>query len=209
MEANKRSKLDIEKIAELISIPGSEDFFKKKNEDELKIQCKYGWIAKGISEKVSLRSKEIDELTNIIEENMATHALKYWSEDNIVKRDLEARTVGEWINNEISFLAGFALWFREKEKDGELDLSNLISDAVGENVSASGEIEFDTKRFEILKSLTSNALSILRDMSPAGKIAYRSMDVAVIKGISEGDDKYATKMKERTLPYQKPWWKFW
>ena len=209
MEANKRSKLDIEKIAELISIPGSEDFFKKKNEDELKIQCKYGWIAKGITEKVSLRSKEIDELTNIIEENMATHALKYWSEDNIVKRDLEARTVGEWINNEISFLAGFALWFREKEKDGELDLSNLISDAVGENVSASGEIEFDTKRFEILKSLTSNALSILRDMSPAGKIAYRSMDVAVIKGISEGDDKYATKMKERTLPYQKPWWKFW
>ena len=209
MEANKRSKLDIEKIAELISIPGSEGFFKKENEDELKIQCKYGWIAKGISEKVSLRSKEIDELTNIIEENMATHALKYWSEDNIVKRDLEARTVGEWINNEISFLAGFALWFREKEKDGELDLSNLISDAVGENVSASGEIEFDTKRFEILKSLTSNALSILRDMSPARKIAYRSMDVAVIKGISEGDDKYATKMKERTLPYQKPWWKFW
>ena len=46
-------------------------------------------------------------------------------------------------------------------------------------------------------------------MSPAGKIAYRSMDVAVIKGISEGDDKYATKMKERTLLYQKPWWKFW
>ena len=71
------------------------------------------------------------------------------------------------------------------------------------------EIEFDTKRFEILKSLTSNALVMLRDMSPAGKIAYRSMDVAVIKGISEGDDKYATKMKERTLPYQKPWWKFW
>jgi len=209
LEANKRSKLDIEKIAELISIPGSEDFFKKENKDELKIQCKYGWIAKGLSEKVSLRRKEMDELTNIIEENMATHALKYWSEDNIVKRDLEARTVGEWINNEISFLAGFALWFREKEKDGELDLSNLISDAVGENVSASGEIEFDTKRFEILKSLTSNALSILRDMSPAGKIAYRSMDVAVIKGISEGDDKYATKMKERTLPYQKPWWKFW
>ena len=66
MEANKRSKLDIEKIAELISIPGSEDFFKKENENELKIQCKYGWIAKGISKKVSLRSKEIYELTNII-----------------------------------------------------------------------------------------------------------------------------------------------
>ena len=158
---------------------------------------------------MSLRNKEMDELRNVIEEKLAEHVLKYWSEDNIVKRDLEVRTVGEWINNEISFLSGFALWFREKEKDGELDLSNLISEAIGENVSASGEIEFDTKRFEILKSLTSNALTVLKDMSPAGKIAYRSMDVAVIKGISEGDDQYATKMKERTLPYQKPWWKFW
>ena len=175
----------------------------------MKIHCKYDWIAKNISEKVNLRSREMDELKNIIETKLANHTMKYWSENNIVKRDLEARTVGEWINNEISFLAGFALWFREKEKDDELDLSNLISDAVGENVSASGEIEFDTKRFDILKSLTSNALSILRDMSPAGKIAYRSMDVAVIKGISEGDDQYATKMKERTLPYQRPWWKFW
>ena len=160
-------------------------------------------------ERVSLRNKEMDELANVIEEKLAKHILKYWSEDNIVKRDLEARTVGEWIDNEISFLAGFALWFREKEKDGELDLSNLISDAVGENISASGEIEFDTKRFEIFKSLTSNALTALKNISPAGKIAYRSMDIAVIKGISEGDNKYATKMKERTLPYQKPWWKFW
>ena len=134
---------------------------------------------------------------------------KYWAEEGIVVRDLEARTVGEWITNEISFLAGFAIWFREKENDGEVDLSNLISDAVGENVSASGEINFDKGRFEILNSLTSNTLNILKDMSPAGKIAYRSMDVAVIRGLSEGDDEYAKKMRERTLPIQKPWWKFW
>ena len=134
---------------------------------------------------------------------------KYWADEGIVTRDLEARTVGEWITNEISFLAGFAIWFREKEKDGEVDLSNLISNAVGENVSASGEINFDKKRFEILSGLTSNTLSILKDMSPAGKIAYRSMDVAIIKGLSEGDDEYAGKMRERTLPTQKPWWKFW
>ena len=46
-------------------------------------------------------------------------------------------------------------------------------------------------------------------MSPAGKIAYRSMDVAIIKGLSEGDDEYAERMRERTLPNRKPWWKFW
>ena len=69
--------------------------------------------------------------------------VKYWSQDKIVTRDLESRTVNEWICNEISFLAGFALWFREKENDGEIDLSALISNAVGEDVSASGEINFD------------------------------------------------------------------
>jgi len=46
-------------------------------------------------------------------------------------------------------------------------------------------------------------------MSPAGKIAYRSMDVAIIKGLSEGDDEYAERMRERTLSNQIPWWKFW
>ena len=46
-------------------------------------------------------------------------------------------------------------------------------------------------------------------MSPAGKIAYRSMDVAIIKGISDGDEDYANKMKNRTLPQKEAWWKFW
>ena len=144
-----------------------------------------------------------------IENKIAPHLIKYWAKEGIVVRDLEARTAGEWITNEISFLAGFAIWFREKENDGEIDLSNLISDAVGENVSASGEIDFDKKRFEILNGLTSNTLNILKGISPAGKIAYRSMDVAIIKGLSEGDDEYAERMRERTLPNQTPWWKFW
>ena len=32
LEAKERSNLDLEKIAELISIPGSENFFEKENE---------------------------------------------------------------------------------------------------------------------------------------------------------------------------------
>ena len=159
--------------------------------------------------KMQLQEQEKTDLKDTIEDKIAAHLNKYWAEEGIVVRDLEARTVSEWITNEISFLAGFAIWFREKENDGEVNLSNLISDAVGENVSASGEVIFDKKRFEILKNLTSNTLNILKDMSPAGKIAYRSMDVAIIKGLSEGDDEYAEKMRERTLPNQKPWWKFW
>ena len=158
---------------------------------------------------MKLRENEKVDLKNTIENKISVHLNKYWAEEGIVVRDLEARTVGEWITNEISFLAGFAIWFREKEKDGEIDLSNLISDAMGEDVSASGEIDFNKERFEMLNGLTSNTLATLRDMSPAGKIAYRSLDVAVIKGLSEGDDEYATKMKGRTLPNQKPWWKFW
>ena len=181
----------------------------KDSKEELKIHCKYNWISENIGEKTSLRDKEKKDLTKTIEDKIPNHMTKYWSQNGIVTRDLEARTLGEWITNEISFLAGFAIWFREKEKDGEIDLSRLISDAVGEDVSASGEIDFNQERFEMLNGLTSNTLAVLRDMSPAGKIAYRSMDVAVIKGLSEGDDEYATKMKGRTLPNPKPWWKFW
>ena len=208
-KAKERSGLSIEKIAEIISIPNSDIFFEKKTKDELKISCRYDWLIDNISKKVKFRNKENEDFKRIIKKNIDKHLHSHWSENNVVVRDLKARTVGEWISNEISFLAGFALWFREKEEDKNIDLSNLISKAVGEDVSASGEIEFDKERFKILNDLTSNTLNTLMDMSPAGKIAYRSMDIAIIKGLSDGDGAYASKMKERTLNQKKSWWKLW
>jgi len=208
-EVSKESELSVEQVAELISDQESLRFFKKEGEQELKISCDYSWISVNLSKKIKLRTKEIEEINIIMETKFPKHAGKYWSEDKKITRDLISRTLGEWIESELSFLAGFSLWFREKELDGNLDLSTLISDAVGENVSASGNIEFDRKRLELLKTLTTNALTVLKDMSPAGKIAYRSMDVAIIKGISDGDENYANKMQGRTLPQEKAWWKFW
>jgi hypothetical protein len=193
----------------LISSPGTDSFFEKKGEEELEICCKYSWIAQNISRKVKLREGEIVILTNLLETKFANHAKDYWTENGRVTRDLDHRTVGEWIENEICFLAGFALWFREKERDGDIDLSSLVSEAVGQEVNADAQIDFDRKRIELLTELPSNALSVLKDMSPAGKIAYRSMDMAIIKGLSEGDDNYAMDMRQRTQKSQKPWWKFW
>jgi len=178
-------------------------------EEELEIGCKYSWVAQNISQKVKLREGEIEILTNLLETKFADHAKDYWTENDCITRDLEHRTIGEWIENEICFLAGFALWFREKEKDGDIDLSSLVSEAVGQKMSADAQIDFDRKRIELLAELPSNALSVLRDMNPAGKIAYRSMDMAIIKGLSEGDDDYAMDMRQRTQKNQKPWWKFW
>ena len=208
-EASNESELSIDRVAELISNQESLKFFKKEEYKDLKISCNYSWISENLSAKIKLRTKEIEEINTIMETKFPKHAKEYWSDNSNITRDLVSRTLGEWIESELSFLAGFCLWFREKELDGNTDLSTLISDAVGENVSASGTIEFDRKRLELLKTLTTNALISLKDMSPAGKIAYRSMDVAIIKGISDGDEDYANKMKNRTLPQEKAWWKFW
>ena len=201
--------MTVEDIASLISSPSSDSFFEKKRKDELEICCKYSWIAQNISRKVKLREGEIEILTNLLETKFTDHAKDYWTANGRVTRDLDHRTVGEWIENEICFLAGFALWFREKERDGDIDLSSLVSKAVGQEVSADAQIDFDRKRVELLTELPSNALSVLKDMNPAGKIAYRSMDMAIIKGLSEGDDDYAMDMRQRTQKSQKPWWKFW
>ena len=201
--------MSVEDVASLISGPGADSFFEKKGEEELEICCKYSWVAQNISQKVKLREGEIEILTNLLETKFADHAKDYWTENDCITRDLEHRTIGEWIENEICFLAGFALWFREKEKDGDIDLSSLVSEAIGQKMSADAQIDFDRNRIELLAELPSNALSVLRDMNPAGKIAYRSMDMAIIKGLSEGDDDYAMDMRQRTQKNQKPWWKFW
>ena len=201
--------MTVEKIATLISRPESIYFFEKSAREKLEIGCKYGWISQNISQKVNFRVGEIEILENILETKFAKHVNEYWTENGKITRDLESRSIGEWIENEICFLAGFALWFREKEKGGELDLSSLVSQAMGEDVAAGAQIDFDRKRIELLSELPSNALSVLKDMNPAGKIAYRSMDMAIIKGISEGDEDRAMNMKQRTQILQKPWWKFW
>ena len=171
--------------------------------------CKYDWISNNISKKVGLREGEKEILENILSTKFPKHATNYWSEDGIVNRDLEARNIGEWIENEICFLAGFAVWFREKEKDGEVNLSSLVSEALGREVSVEGEIDFDRERIDLLSELPSNALNLIKEMNPAGKVAYRSMDMAIIQGLSEGDSELASEMKRRTQSVQKPWWKFW
>ncbi len=193
----------------MIAGPESEIFFEKKGEDEMVICCRYDWISDKISKKVGLREGEKEILTNILNKKFPNHAANYWSEEGIISRDLESRNIGEWIENEICFLSGFALWFREKEENGEIDLSSLASEAMGKDVNVEGQIDFDRGRIELLSELPSNALNLIKNMNPAGKIAYRSMDMAVIKGLSEGNSDYAVEMKQRTQINQKPWWKFW
>ena len=108
-----------EKIATLISRPESVFFFEKNTGEKLEIGCKYDWISQNISQKVNFRGGEIEILENILETKFAEHVNEYWTENGKITRDLESRSIGEWIENEICFLAGFALWFREKEKEGE------------------------------------------------------------------------------------------
>tara|TARA_B100000686_G_scaffold79629_1_gene85884 strand:- start:1272 stop:2000 length:729 start_codon:yes stop_codon:yes gene_type:complete len=208
-DASEKSGLSIEKVATLISNPESELFFEKKGDVEITFCCKYEWISDSISKKVGLRDGEKEILANILSTKFPKHAANYWAEDGIISRDLEARDIEEWIENEICFLAGFAVWFREKEKDGEVDLSSLVSEALGKEVSVEGQIDFDRKRIELLSELPSNALNLIKEMNPAGKVAYRSMDMAVIQGLSEGNSELANEMKQRTQSWQKPWWKFW
>ena len=171
------------------------------------ISCKYDWFIDYILDSLNLRSDEAAILEKVIIEKLPQHLEKYWKEDGQIRRDLVSRSAEEWMQNELSFVAGFSLWFREKETKGEIDLSELISGATGEDVKASGKVEFDRERLELLHSIPMKTIKSLMEMSPAGKIAYRSMDMAVIQGLSEGDKNYASSMKERTQA--KSWWRFW
>tara|TARA_B100000700_G_scaffold42651_1_gene43820 strand:+ start:575 stop:1312 length:738 start_codon:yes stop_codon:yes gene_type:complete len=207
-EASEISNLDAEEIAEIVSSPISNQFFiRKTDENDLLISCRYDWFIDYMVDSLSLRKDEAVILEKIIAKKLPLHLEKYWKEDGLITRDLTSRSAEEWIQNEISFVAGFSLWFREKETKGEVDLSELISDATGEEVKASGKIEFDRERLELLHSVPMKTIKSLMHMSPAGKIAYRSMDMAVIQGLSEGDKNYASSMRERTQG--KSWWKFW
>ena len=101
------------------------------------------------------------------------------------------------------------MWFREKEKDNETDLSSLLSSATGESVEASASIEFDQDRLRLVSEIPTQILEKIMNINPAGKIAYRSLDMAVMKAMSEGNSELAKKMKNETVRNKRSWWKFW
>lgn len=208
-ECIKQSKLTPDQISNIISIPKFQKYFKKKTTDELTVSCRTDWIVEDIAKHIKINQSEHEILEEIVKEKLMKHIAEYWEENGKVKRDFEIRTLSEWIINEFVFLSGFAIWFREKENDNETDLSSLLSKATGEDVKASANIEFDKKRLQLVNEIPTQILKKVMTINPAGKIAYQSLDMVVMKGMSDGNSNISKKIKPISMNYKKPWWKFW
>ncbi len=208
-ECIKRSKLTAEEISNIISIPKYQKYFKKETDDELLLSCETNWISDKLAENINISQSENGILQETIKEKFIAHISEYWKEEDGVKRDFEMRNLPDWIISEFVFLSGFEMWFREKDNDNETDLSGLLSKATGEDVQASANIEFDQERLNLVSSIPTQTLEKIMNINPAGKIAYRSLDMAIMKGMSEGNSDIAKKMKISTMNNNKPWWKFW
>ena len=208
-ECIKQSKLTPDQISNIISIPKFQKYFKKKTTDELTVSCRTDWIVEDIAKHIKINQSEHEILEEIVKEKLMKHIAEYWEENGKVKRDFEIRTLSEWIINEFVFLSGFAIWFREKENDNETDLSSLLSKATGEDVKASANIEFDKKRLQLVNEIPTQILKKIMTINPAGNIAYQSLDMVVMKGMSDGNSNISKKIKPISMNYKKPWWKFW
>ena len=208
-ECIKKSGLTADKISTLISIPKFNKYFEKETNKELHITCKIDWICEEIGNQIKISDSESQILKETIDDKFLNHVTKYWEENGRIKRDFEIKNLSEWIISEYVFLSGFAMWFREKEKDNGTDLSSLLSSATGESVEASASIEFDQDRLRLVSEIPTQILEKIMNINPAGKIAYRSLDMAVMKAMSEGNPELAKKMKNETVRNKRSWWKFW
>ncbi len=204
-----KSGLTADKISTIISIPKFNRYFEKKTDEGLHITCKIDWIGDEIGNRIKISDSESEILKETIENKFINHVIKYWDENGETKRDFEIKNLPEWIISEYVFLSGFAMWFREKEKNKGTDLSGLLSSATGEDVEASASIEFDQERLNLVSEIPTQILEKIMNITPAGKIAYRSLDMAVMKAMSEGNPELAKKMKNETVRAKKSWWKFW
>ena len=208
-ECIKKSDLTADKISTIISIPKFNKYFKKETDKELHISCKIDWIWEEIGNEIKIRDSESQILKETIDDKFINHVTKYWKENGRINLDFEIKNLSGWIISEYVFLSGFAVWFREKEKDNGTDLSSLLSSATGDNIEASASIEFDQDRLKLVSEIPTQILEKIMNISPAGKIAYRSLDMAILKAMSEGNPELAKKMKTETVRNKKSWWKFW
>ena len=204
-----KSGLDADEISNVISIPELKKYFQKDTKEELLISCKINWIVEHLKEKLRINDSETKILERIIEEKFVDHITTYWKENGKVKRDFSIRNLPEWVESEFVFLAGFALWFREKKSENKTDVSELLSKATGDDVKATANIEFDQKRLKLVNEIPTQILQKMMNLSPAGKIAYKSLDMAIMKGMSDQNDKFAKKIQKKIQEKRKSWWKFW
>ena len=204
----KKSGLTADKISTIISTPKFNRYFEKKTDEELYISSRVDWISDEIGHRIKINDSEAEILKESVQKKFISHVNKFWKEKGIVKRDFEIKNLPEWIISEYVFLSGFTMWFREKEKDDETDLSGLLSSATGEDVKASASIDFDQERLELVSEIPTQILEKIMNINPAGKIAYRSLDMAIMKAMSEGNPEFAEKMKNETIK-KKSWFRFW
>ena len=204
----KKSGLTADKISTIISTPKFNRYFEKKTDEELYISSKVDWISDEIGHRIKINDSEAKILKESVQKKFINHVNKFWKEKGVVKRDFEIKNLPEWIISEYVFLSGFTMWFREKEKDDETDLSGLLSNATGEDVKASASIDFDQERLELVSEIPTQILEKIMNINPAGKIAYRSLDMAIMKAMSEGNPEFAEKMKNETIK-KKSWFRFW
>ena len=193
-------------VAKLATHPEATDFIAQMaSGEELELRARLGWLLERLHGKMRLRKHEWNLLEQRLRHQLGPHVARHWTEGETVVRDLDQRPAGEWVLNELSFTGGFALWFREHEQEGGTDLSALASQAEGAPVEARGELEFDRSRLELLEGLPQRILRALNNMSPAGKLAYRSLELAVMKGLAQGDQAREQRMRGAA----RPWWKIW
>lgn len=204
----KKSGLTADKISTIISTPKFNRYFEKKTDEELYISSKVDWISDEIGHRIKINDSEAEILKESVQKKFINHVNKFWKEKGVVKRDFEIKNLPEWIISEYVFLSGFTMWFREKEKDDKTDLSGLLSNATGGDVKASASIDFDQERLELVSEIPTQILEKIMNINPAGKIAYRSLDMAIMKAMSEGNPEFAEKMKNETIK-KKSWFRFW
>ncbi|MEC8707212.1 MAG: hypothetical protein VXX45_02795 [Candidatus Thermoplasmatota archaeon] len=204
----KKSGMTADKISTIISTPKFNRYFEKKTDEELYISSKVDWISDEIGHRIKINDSEAEILKESVQKKFINHVNKFWKEKGVAKRDFEIKNLPEWIISEYVFLSGFTMWFREKEKDDETDLSGLLSNATGEDVKASASIDFDQERLELVSEIPTQILEKIMNINPAGKIAYRSLDMAIMKAMSEGNPEFAEKMKNKTVK-KKSWFRFW
>ncbi len=208
-ECISKSGLTADNISKIISIPEYEKYFVKSTDKELRISCRTEWISEDMSKNIRISKSEAKILKEAVKKKFVKHVSKYWNDNGIVQRDFELKSLSDWVISEYVFVSGFATWFREKEKDNETNLSSLLSNATGEDVEASANIEFDQDRLKLVSEIPTQILQKVMNINPAGKIAYRSLDMAIIKAISEVNPDLAKKMQNDNMTVKKSWWKFW
>ncbi len=166
------------------------------------IKGRSGWLIDRIVQEIRPGRKAIRQLHLQLNEALPGYARQNWLDNHgKVSPAMKERGVIDHIKVDLAMMCGFSLWIERHAPDAhdhQIDLSSIPgTEKEDRHKVRISNFQFPAQeRLDLIHGLPTKVKKSLQKLSPAGEMAYRSLDLALQKAVRKQHNKAKAPVKK-------------